>query len=789
MRVQAVSNKRKFKKFNKFRGVDYSSSPLEVVTNRATDMANLILREGTLHKRNGFEQKYYLGGTEKIKGAWLMNINNEDVVIYLQGQKLFAFNTSKNEQKAIYTSQDEKITDTASAFVSGDTLYILCGEYLHVKYAKTEDEEGWDVFNLLDTKLKRGYIPTTTINIHSTYSTAENRERLSNEPINALTGWRKNYLVWNTDGYSETADFCLFYLDAYCARPLKETAAGTNDYNAPVLYYRKKIWEDFEEIGTFVKENDISWNLVGQIAADFGLDGAGISCGKKGHGDEAFITIPIKKDEYGVPILENGDEIFIEFKAVDGEGNDESLKSLDSVGATFGVDGRADRLFIASNNFVRYTENTLQYLPNYTYLPTTSFVRCGTTGKVTAMMRLADGRLAVFKDSENNQEPSLYYISGVTIEAYSDNTGTVGYDELFTAQAGNIEENCPSPYGISTLAGDSLFVSKTGVYGIELSDNVAANDRFARERSRIINAKLTQFDLANAKAVVYDNRYYLAVGGEKNEVYVADARYRFTADGDMANSFNYEWFRWTDIPVELWLLKDGELWFISKDKYLCRFTDKYYDKYLTENGETVHDDEEVEDGKVYFDKALLPIVQRALYAEYGDELWNVGKITNYGDEASPKYAFDAPDGEANGIVNLAFVCPVKAYWKSAVTDLGSSVHRKNMYSLSVVAAPAKQSVVEIGYTTRLRDRMAMTAEGTNAFDFTDLTLESYGEEETLYQMFSFDAGGFISAYRQRVFERNFVYAQFVFACNSIGDCIVEEIAVEYIPTIKNIGVG
>jgi hypothetical protein len=83
----------------------------------------------------------------------------------------------------------------------------------------------------------------------------------------------------------------------------------------------------------------------------------------------------------------------------------------------------------------------------------------------------------------------------------------------------------------------------------------------------------------------------------------------------------------------------------------------------------------------------------------------------------------------------------------------------------------------------------MDAEGTNQFDFNDVSFESYGEGDALYQMFSFDAGGFISAYRQRVFERNFVYAQLMFACNSIGDCIVEEMAVEYAVTRKNIGVG
>jgi hypothetical protein len=108
-----------------------------------------------------------------------------------------------------------------------------------------------------------------------------------------------------------------------------------------------------------------------------------------------------------------------------------------------------------------------------------------------------------------------------------------------------------------------------------------------------------------------------------------------------------------------------------------------------------------------------------------------------------------------------------------------------MYSLSLVVNAANQSKVEAGYTTRLRDRMAIQSKGTNAFDFGDISFEAFGG----YQMFSFDAGGFVSAYRQRVFERNFVYAQLAFSCNSIGDCIVEEIAVEYAITRKNIGVG
>lgn len=772
MRVDAVNTNRQFYRFADFRGVDYSSSPLEVQSNRATDMANLILRDGTLHKRNGFEQLHYLGGTEEVKGAWLMKHDEEEVLIYVQGQKLYEYkyniSTSTSTKRELYTSPDGKISDTAMAFISGDDLYILCGEYIHCEYnADVEVGSKYNSYNLLDSALKSCYIPTTTTNIYPEYLTADKKERLINEGINALSGWRKNELVWSAE--TTTTNVVSFNLDGSAVKPLSDTGVNLFDNNRPVLYLQLIEWESPRQIGYFVKQNGSEWYLVG--GDDYDLE-VTFNCGSEG----LQASLIVNKNAF----LNKGDKLIIEFKAADEDGNELGLTSVDSVGAIFGNDGRSDRLFIATGNFVRYTENTADYLPNFTYLPVTNFVRCGSAGKVTAMMRLADGRLAVFKDSENDQEPSLYYIAGKTIEAYTDATGVVGYDDLFTVQAGNIQEKCPTPNAIATLAGDSLFVAPSGVYGIELSGNVAADDRFARERSRIINTKLTKFDLTKAKAIVYDNRYYLAVGDEQhNEVYIADSRYKYTAEGDLANTFNYEWFRWTDVPVSSWLVKDNELWFISKDNYLCRFTDKYYDKYLTSQGE-----EALKNGRVTFHPSLLPIVEKALYAEYNGERYGIGNISQNEDG----YGFDI-ELAGDGVIELSFIVPVKAYWKSSVTALGSSIHRKNMYSLSVVVQPAKQSEVSVGYTTRLRDRVGMNAEGTNAFDFGDISFESYGEENALYQFFSFDAGGFISAYRQRVFERNFVYAQLFFACNSIGDCIVEEMTVEYTLTRKNIGVG
>ena len=50
MRVGKNDVNRKVFSLKDFRGVDYASSPLEVKPYRATDMANLLLRDGQLQK-------------------------------------------------------------------------------------------------------------------------------------------------------------------------------------------------------------------------------------------------------------------------------------------------------------------------------------------------------------------------------------------------------------------------------------------------------------------------------------------------------------------------------------------------------------------------------------------------------------------------------------------------------------------------------------------------------------------------------------------------------------------
>ena len=89
-----------------------------------------------------------------------------------------------------------------------------------------------------------------------------------------------------------------------------------------------------------------------------------------------------------------------------------------------------------------------------------------------------------------------------------------------------------------------------------LAENVATTERYARERSRSINEKLTRHEnLSEAVGIVYKNRYYLSLD---DVCYIADSRFKYTSEDDIDGSYNYEWWYWTNIPVRVWAVVDNE---------------------------------------------------------------------------------------------------------------------------------------------------------------------------------------------------------------------------------------
>ena len=263
-------------------------------------------------------------------------------------------------------------------------------------------------------------------------------------------------------------------------------------------------------------------------------------------------------------------EFRIEFDRRMNDADYDILKKIgDSTMLTlFGAEGNPNRLFLSDgSNTIFYSEYR-----NPFYIGELNTITLGST-PITAWIKGAETSLYVFKKF-SRQEESLYVIDGELVVS-EDNQFNVDEGEVVFRNKGyNLPESAVNKDCACNLSNDLLVVSDDGVYGVELSSNVASTERFARSRAEQIKNLLQQQDLSKARCIVWDNKMYLAVGGY---VFVADARYRASFDGDMSDTFNYEWWFWDNIPVKYWLALNEKLCFITEDNRLCEFYDGFAD--------------------------------------------------------------------------------------------------------------------------------------------------------------------------------------------------------------------
>lgn len=771
MRVQANQpRERKFYKLSGFKGVDYSSSPLEVNPRRATDINNLLLEDGVLHKRNGWEQKIKVGN-ERINGIW--SFSGFDIFASQEGRPLVLFLIVQSggtfyyiaKIKGQYVSKKicEGLEDKRSyCFYAKDKFFLFNGSKCY-EFAFISEEQGLTIVRVSDNN-SNAYIPVTTIDILPRDS-AQKTEAKVIDPPNMLLIDRKNQLI------GEPASRDLYYV-------LDAVIADTKD---PTLINEAVSVSITDVVGE--KRNCILYYST--VSKKWTGENNQLEITTETIGEQKRSVLKITKGYNPFSEISSGLDkatIIVQFRAND-VALDQARKNFRmDIAILFGVNGASDRVFLGNfyNNKVYFSAKD-----DFTYFPSDNVIACGgSNSSVSAFERLGDGTLAVFKKSFETEKQEEYGITAETdatvcyiTGSFKNLTETVAdgdSKEVFSVTAGSIGESCIAPYAVANLAGDPLMVSRNGVHGIVLSNNVATSERYARERSRPVNAKLEKLDLSDSSAIVYRNQYYLSVGGKSNECYVADARYKYTIQGDMDDTFNYEWFRLTNIPARVWAVIENELWFGTVDGWLCRFTDGYSDIYKTATGEaTVAIDE---NGRKYvtFSNKLYSIVSKSIYAiDESGKKWPIEELT----ETSFSVPLDV--SVEVGAITLRFAVPVYASWHSPILDFNASVYRKCLWSMSAGITPVKNGNVAIGYKTRQSIGALIPVEGAEIFDFGDID----------FKRFSFDCGGFISAFRQRVFARDFVYLQVMFEAADDSDCVVNEITLEYTITTKNIGVG
>ena len=575
-----------------FRGVDFSSSPMNVNPKRATQMLNMINEYGVNKKRNGWREVFrILDENDKplsINGIFVYRISDtlRHILIHA-GNRFYRITDSSgsySDPEDITTAGHQAsgthpadvdvnklLNQRSQAFFSNQKCYIIgCGDFL--VYGKWRNGQYGlrRVYCNEDT-----YIPTTTISIdNDTVTSDEARGTL--DDINYLNPRRKNTMVGTEGSGTWTVDSRKIKAETMVA--VKVTTLSDGEEQTKIYTNATSVADggtlDQVIVATFNDLHPYDENAEDKIDTSVTVGSIDRNTGK--------ITLTIDT----TPPIEGQANIEVEFDP-DTEDLSNNITNC-NFGILFGVNGNTDRLFLSGNadhkNIDYFSEQD-----DYTYFSPTNTAAMGSDAyAIVGYSRLSDSTLVIYKE-DNTQDACIFYRQGAQTTVYDDNGAFKEERTYFPTTAGSIGEAVVSRHASANFSGDTLILSRNGVFGVVLGSNVATNERYTRERSRLINEKLCRHnDLSEAVAIVYNNRYYLSVDGS---CYVADARYKFSGSDDIDGSFNYEWWYWENIPAHVWAVIDDQLYFGTIDGRICVFDDKYSDRTYTnaEAGEVTID--------------------------------------------------------------------------------------------------------------------------------------------------------------------------------------------------------
>lgn len=545
---------RKILSLSGFKGVDLSSAPTMVHQNRASYSVNMINDNGINHKRPGWDEQYEFNG--RINGMYHYANGGKKVIIVYAGTSFYKIVNGEKSELTVEGEVLELVDERVQFIPRGDDLYIIgCGDFLVYRGDGSGDS--------IKTVMNDGetYVPTTTV-----YGNVKRAEQIPPEDggedgeykeewesygngaiidsPSLITPVRKNKFVGCNvfkgsygDGYAVYHTDALFDADGFISVEIERYVTVDGVERIEVTKYTSENFGDYP--------NSLCLNAEGKC---YGIQT--YEDWSTGEGKECNVTITF--------------EAYYEDK-----------DRFDSVrkcrfGTVFGAYGNSDRLFLSGNPDIPNVD-FYSLFDDFTQFTEASRTVMGSANvPITGYMRLSDSVLATLK-ADNTVEPTIYYRSATERE------NSEGHTEVnFTRWAGGINEGCVNPHTVVNLAGDDIFVSPNGVYGVVQIQNTSKNDRYIRQRDMLISAELRKRDLTDAVSFVYGNRYYLSLGN--GECYVADPRYKNYLSEDIDGSFNYEWWKWTNVPARVFANVDGELWFGTDSGLLCRFDGEYSDR-------------------------------------------------------------------------------------------------------------------------------------------------------------------------------------------------------------------
>lgn len=220
-----------------------------------------------------------------------------------------------------------------------------------------------------------------------------------------------------------------------------------------------------------------------------------------------------------------------------------------SIGIAFGVNGAADRLFLAGNpDFINYDWYSGQNDP--TYWGDTDYSVLGQSDSAVMGYSIVNARLAAHKNAPA-AERNVILREGNLV----DNKPTFPIVNMLQG-VGAI-----APFSFANLATEPVFLTELGIYAITAAD--ISGEKYAQNRSFFLNGKLlNEPGMKEAFAVVYKDMYWLALNGK---AYILDGLQPVQTDKSAPYSNRqYAGFYCTGIPARVMWVEDNVLYFGSE---------------------------------------------------------------------------------------------------------------------------------------------------------------------------------------------------------------------------------
>lgn len=501
---------------NRFKGVDFANNPLMVENYRSPDAVNLISDlAGFPMCRTGYSTLLELPG--QINGIFRLKTNDFVNGKALPIEKILVHHGEKLD---VWDMANETTTELYDQMNDKRSTCIQMNKFLWIYDGQTALVYG--DFGGVDFEVKTvseiAAIPTTVISRDPTGGGTPL------DPINMIQPKRTNSFLGQ---------------------------AGVTDYQLESIHI------DDDEVTVRILNSNGDW-LDYLEDVHFTVD--------RTNGVVSFVTAP------GASPVTGRDNIEITYART----NQTYLDRVNGcdIATIYGVNGAADRVFIAGNaavpNFDFYSE-----LNDPTYFGDLWYTMVGQDS--TAIMgysRLGDGSLAIHKE-RNGQDPTVFIRTGTLINN----------DTAFPLKQGAEGVGVVSKYAFANLVNDPLILSNQGVYAVVPVANTVANERYAQQRSYFINPRLIKEpNLEEAVGIEFKGFYYLAVN---SHVYVADSRQQSYISKAFADQFQYEWYFWNNVPARVWWEYNNELYFGTADGEVMKFLPEGEMDSYKDNGENI----------------------------------------------------------------------------------------------------------------------------------------------------------------------------------------------------------